>query len=266
MKKMRIIILTFLSAVILTTIFAPHARAALESGVPFQTWVNSMSFVNIDIVVPEGATRLTVSISNGSGDLDLYLKYGSPVSGGTIAEIDADADIRSDGDTADESISITTSTTPALRAGTWYIATLNLNSETTSFTITATIDKTDNSVTFGSVTIGQTLQKSLEISNSGTADLTVSSVNITGANADMFKPTHDCTTVRPAETCIINITFTPTSSGVKNAQLNVYSNDPDTPTLIIPLTGTGIGDIAGDVLPLPSRKTCYPRLPPDDFN
>ncbi len=262
MRKMRIITLTFLSAVILTTFFASQARASLESGVPFQTWVNSMSFTNIDILVPEGATRLTVSISNGSGDLDLYLKYGSPVSGSTIAEIDADADILSDGPSADETISITPTTTPALRAGTWYVATLNLNDETTSFTITATIEKAANPVDLGSVVVGQTTQKSIEISNPGTADLIVTSVGVTGTDLTMFSTTHNCITVRPTETCIVSITFSPTSSGVKSAQLNLYSNDPDTPTLTIPLIGTGIADPVGDVLPLPTGKTNYPAYSP----
>lgn len=262
MRKTRKITLTFLTTVILATIFASHARAALESGVPFHTWVNGMTFATIDIVVPKGATRLTVSISDGSGDLDLYLKYGSPVSGGTISEIDADADIRSDGPTADETISITPSTTPALRAGTWYVATLNLNDETTTFTITATIENTENSVDFGSVVVGRTIQKSIQISNTGTADLVVSSVGIAGTDAAMFRATHDCTTVRPAEACIVTITFFPTSPGAKSAQLKVYSNDPDTPALTIPLTGTGVADVTGDVLPLPTGRTNHPTYSP----
>ena len=97
------------------------ARAALESGIPFSTWVNALTLGNIDITIPEGATRLTVSISEGSGNLDLYLKYGSAVSGGTIAVINADADIRSDGPGADETITLTLDTSPPLRAGKWYI-------------------------------------------------------------------------------------------------------------------------------------------------
>ena len=205
MKNIRNHTLICLAATFLVIMFTMQAWAAtLENGVPFNTLVHSMSFSNINIVVPEGATRLTVSLANGNGNLDLYLKYGSPLSGGTVGELNADADIRSDGPGADESISITTSTTPALRAGTWYVATVNLNDEITSFTITATIVKTNNSVTFGSVTVGQTTQKSLEISNSGSADLIVTSVNITGVNATMFRSTHDCATVRPAKTCIIN--------------------------------------------------------------
>ncbi len=139
MKKTRDI--SLLSLMVLLLVFVTHAQAALQSGVPLNTWVSSMTIANIEIVVPEDATRLTVSITEGSGDLDLYLKYGSEVSGGTISEIDADADIFSDGQTADELIILTPSTNPALRAGTWYIATLNYNDEKTTFTLTATIEK-----------------------------------------------------------------------------------------------------------------------------
>ena len=118
-------------------------RAAFEIGLPFSTWVNALTLGNIGITIPEGATRLTVSISEGSGDLNLYLKYGSSVSGDTIAAIDADADICSDGSGANKTITLTLNTSPPLRAGKWYVAILNLNDNRTYFTLTATVDGED---------------------------------------------------------------------------------------------------------------------------
>jgi hypothetical protein len=261
--------LILVTAVVILAAFAAQAGAALQSGVPFYTSLSGLTIANTDIVVPEGARRLTVSLSDGSGDLDLYLKYGSPVSGSTISEIDADADIRSDGPGADESITITPSSRPALRPGTWYVATLNLNQETTHFTLTATIEVDSppnidhgDAVDFGSVTVGQTAQKFIEVSNSGTASLVISSVDISGADAPMFGETHNCTTVGPSETCTITVTFSPISPGSKAAQLNVYSNDPDTPALVIPLTGAGVADVPGQTLPLPAGESIYAPYPP----
>ncbi len=141
---------TCLTIMFLTIMFTAQAWAAtLENGVPIKTSVNGMTFANVGIVVPDGATGMTVSITGGSDDLDLYLKYGSPLSGSSVAEFDADADFISDGPGADETISITPASIPALRAGTWYIGTLNLNATKVSFTIIATIDTgVDHTVPF----------------------------------------------------------------------------------------------------------------------
>ena len=111
-----------------------------KTGVPWSMTLESMNYGNVYIEVPEGATKLTVVTSGGVGDLDLYLKYGSTVSGGTVPELDEDADIRSDGPTAVEQIEITPETNPPLVKGNWYIAVLNLNDYTTQFSVTATYE------------------------------------------------------------------------------------------------------------------------------
>ena len=128
------------SALVRPAALYPSVLPALENGVPWDMTLGGMQFANVTIEVPAGATRLTVTLTQGAGDLDLYLKFGSKVSGSTIPELDSDADTRSDGPTADETIEITPSTTPALKQGTWYIAALNLKSYTTSFKVTATYE------------------------------------------------------------------------------------------------------------------------------
>ncbi len=118
----------------------PAILSGLQNGVPWSMTLESMNYGNVYIEVPEGATKLTVVTSGGVGDLDLYLKYGSTVSGGTVPELDEDADIRSDGPTAVEQIEITPETNPPLVKGNWYIAVLNLNDYTTQFSVTATYE------------------------------------------------------------------------------------------------------------------------------
>lgn len=116
------------------------AQPVLQSGVPFDTWLNALTFANAYIEVPAGATRLTISVRNGAGDLDLYLKYGAPLTGTTVGQFRANADAASEGLTADETIVLTLTSVPPLREGRWYVATLNLNSTTTTFTLTATVE------------------------------------------------------------------------------------------------------------------------------
>ncbi len=121
-----------------------NARAAdvpLTSGTPFPTSVPGKAIAkNLYIEVPQGSTKLTVTLTNGTGDLDLYLKYGRRLQGDTVNQLDADTDFISDGPTASESIVVTPSSNPPLKAGRWYIGTLNLNSSTTHFTVTASVE------------------------------------------------------------------------------------------------------------------------------
>ena len=121
----------------------------IESGVSFNTYLDALKYANVYIDVPSGATKLTVTVTNGTGDLDLYLKFGSRLTGGTLGELQANSDAASEGLTADETIVLTPTSVPPLREGRWYVATLNLNSTTTSFTLTATVEVPPPPVTQG---------------------------------------------------------------------------------------------------------------------
>jgi hypothetical protein len=46
-------------------------------------------------------------------------------------------------------------------------------------------------------------------------------------------------TVAPGGNYSFTVTFKPTSAGTKSATLQILSNDPDTPTIEVPLSGTG---------------------------
>lgn len=79
------------------------------------------------------------------------------------------------------------------------------------------------------------------MTNAGSLDLIISSVTVAGSNASDFAPSADtCTgsTLKPAATCTINVTFTPPALGSRTAMLNFSDsafNSPQTVTL----TGTG---------------------------
>ena len=81
--------------------------------------------------------------------------------------------------------------------------------------------------------------KTVTVSNAGGAKLTISSAAPSGTNANQFSRTTNCGTVAPNGSCSIQVTFSPTSSGKKSANLKIYSNDPSTPALGVSLTGSG---------------------------
>jgi hypothetical protein len=94
------------------------------------------------------------------------------------------------------------------------------------------------SINFGVQTVGSpSAAQTITVTSTGTDDLTFggSAVTITGADSAMFSDDTDtCSgqTVTPSNTCTIEVTFTPTSTGAKSATLSIASNDPASPTTI----------------------------------
>lgn len=98
-------------------------------------------------------------------------------------------------------------------------------------------------VAFGSRTVGTTSGAlAATVTNTGNADLSFSSVEITGADADQFESdaSPNLADLAPQTSREFRIRFAPTSPGEKSAELAIESNDPDEPTLQILLTGTGV--------------------------
>ena len=107
------------------------------------------------------------------------------------------------------------------------------------------ISVSPTSLPFGDVNVGSSSTQNLRITNNGTQNLVVSSVTIIGTDAGQFSiVVGSCgsltPTILPSSNCEIGVTFSPTSTGAKTASLSISSNDPDTPLLDIPLTGTGL--------------------------
>ena len=70
-------------------------------------------------------------------------------------------------------------------------------------------------------------------------------LQISGPDSSMFSidPTSTCIapiTLASGESCNVNLTFTPDSTGLKTASLNIFSNDLESPVVLIALSGNGI--------------------------
>lgn len=87
------------------------------------------------IQVPTGANQLRVEL-DGNQDVDLYVRAGQRI---TINSSGLQADYLSDSPTGHETVTITPSSSPVLRAGTYYIAVLNFGPGAVSFNLTATV-------------------------------------------------------------------------------------------------------------------------------
>ncbi|HZM86576.1 MAG TPA: NF038122 family metalloprotease [Blastocatellia bacterium] len=87
------------------------------------------------IQVPASATQLRVEL-DGNQDIDLYVRAAQRV---TINSSGLQADYVSNSPTGHETITITSSSSPALRAATYYIAVLNYGPGSVNFNLKATI-------------------------------------------------------------------------------------------------------------------------------
>jgi beta-lactam-binding protein with PASTA domain/energy-coupling factor transporter ATP-binding protein EcfA2 len=105
-----------------------------------------------------------------------------------------------------------------------------------------TLMASPNSVTMPRQAVNSTTApQAVSIANSGTGPLTVSSVALGGPDAaDFAIANNSCmgASVAPQGICAVQITFTPTAAGARNAVLSIVSNAPQAPP--VTLLGTGL--------------------------
>ena len=95
-------------------------------------------------------------------------------------------------------------------------------------------------LTFGSQAVETTsAPQAVTLTNSGNATLTITSITITGTNSGDFTQTNACgSSLKPNASCTIDVTFTPTATGTRSAQVSISDNASGSPQNVS-LTGTG---------------------------
>lgn len=116
-------------------------------------------------------------------------------------------------------------------------------SEATTVQGAPALSATPTSLDFGSQQTGtQSDEKGVVISDTGFSPLHVSSVSLTGPDADQFAISFDDCSAQVLQPsiggCAVRVRFEPTSGGTKNASLRVTSDSATSPD-DIPLTGVG---------------------------
>jgi CSLREA domain-containing protein len=107
------------------------------------------------------------------------------------------------------------------------------------------------SISFGSVTAGNSsAPQTVTVSNTGVTNLVIGTITITGADPSDFTKSNDaCSgqTVAPLANCTVDVAFSPSTTGSKSAGLSIPSNDSDTPTATVALSGTGTAAPVPDI-------------------
>jgi hypothetical protein len=105
------------------------------------------------------------------------------------------------------------------------------------------IDVSPASLDYGTVNIGQNKDLNVSVTNRGTASLVVSS--ITSDNLQ-FSPVFNVLTLPVGSSAILTVRFAPSGSGPQIGNLRLASNDPRTPSLLLPAKGTGAA-VTGEI-------------------
>ena len=95
-----------------------------------------------------------------------------------------------------------------------------------------------SSIDFGDVIVGETAERTLMISNDGTDDLIISEIDLDNR---AFAVDQTSLTISGGSASSVTVSFTPGAEGLISGTLTITSNDPDEPTVDVPLSGNGAG-------------------------
>jgi hypothetical protein len=151
---------------------------------------------------------------------------------------------------ANSTCSISISFTPTAtgpRQATLMITTDAAAAQSAQLTGNATAAQADITMAPVSLSFSSTLQgatsppQTVTLTSSGAAALHISSVLLTGANANDFAMSNACSGQYPANaSCTITVTFSPLGDGLRTASITVTDDAPGS-TQMVQLSGTGTG-------------------------
>ena len=100
------------------------------------------------------------------------------------------------------------------------------------------INLTPSTVSLGSVVTGSTNSRAVQITNSGTASLTISQATVAGTGfslSGLALPQ----TLAPGQTGSFNVQYAPKTAGAVSGSISIVSNAPNSPSTVA-LSGTGV--------------------------
>ncbi len=108
------------------------------------------------------------------------------------------------------------------------------------------ITASPTSLRFGTVAAGSNKTSSFEVFNEGTQPLTITDAS--SAN-DFFAVQPRCARIEPGHSKLVRVTFSPLGDGPVASTVNIRSDDPDEPELVLTVSGNAEGLGPGDPVP-----------------
>jgi len=128
--------------------------------------------------------------------------------------------------------------------------TVSVNGTGTSMSIPS-LSVSSTSLVFGSVTVENSAEQTLTLSNAGDADLLVFELGLVNPLLGPFEVVaaqDGCSDqmLSPETSCTVVVRYAPTDDGIRNDSFDIPSNDPDTPSVTVSVTGTGLSAAANN--------------------
>lgn len=119
---------------------------------------------------------------------------------------------------------------------------------------TPALTVTPSALAFGSMQQGQTKSLTVTLGNTGNANCTVSALTKSGSADFSYGAGAPVApfTITPGSSVVVPISYTPSNVGVDSGGLQIASNDPANPSVVVALSGTG------DPVPATSNITVAP--------
>jgi VWFA-related protein len=98
-----------------------------------------------------------------------------------------------------------------------------------------------SSIDFAGIVLDNSSDRTFEIKNTGNADLKIGQISPLSLPFSIAIDACSLKTLAPSQTCLLGIRFSPTSQVISTATLSIPSNDPDSSSLNLTLSGEGYG-------------------------
>jgi len=119
----------------------------------------------------------------------------------------------------------------------------NGNGSAYVYTLKPLVELSPTVLSLGDVVLGSSKIDSVKVKNPGLADLSVSAIAVSGADAALFTVTPATLSVPASDSAYVKVTYAPTAAGADTASLQLTHNADGSPTSI-PLIGFGLGPVS----------------------
>jgi len=226
-----------------TCVVIMNADIAVTAAFAAKTPTISVASSSVDfgsLTVGKKITKTLKIANNGSGDLLITLSGLE----GTDFCIQGSSSVTIKGKKSYSLKVLCTPTSAGLKTATLKIDSNDPVTPTLEISLTAVLPATTPDISvaqapidFGNIKVGKKVTKTLKIGNNGTGDLMITLSGLEGT--DFSIQGSSSVTIKGKKSYTLKVLFTPTSADLKKATLKITSNDPDTPTIDISLSGTG---------------------------
>ena len=211
----------------------------------------SINFGNV--AVGENATRMVTVTNNGTAPLNLTSIQMTNTGGGQFSNSNSCGAILNPGQSCTLGATFTPNANGA-QSGVLTFLNNDSNEGTTTVNLSGTgvvqaprITVQPTTLTFSSTVVSNTAPaQSVFITNTGTGNLAVQNLQLSGADTDQFvivEPSSTCSpltkNLSDTQSCAVEVVFNPTSIGAKTATLTIFSNDITAITKTVTLNGVG---------------------------